>query len=342
VRTSFISSLSLFTTPRTGILRMQADMAQLSKEVATGRMADAGLNLGAESGRAVTLHVDTAALAALIDSNGSVAARLQQSQSTLDQMRTGGDDFLQQLIASRDTNAPVQSLGASGLAGFTDLANATDGRNYLFAGINTAIQPIADYSAGPQAAVDAAFLAKFGVTQSDPLASGIAAADMKDFLDNEFSALFADPNWGTTWSSAADQPVANRISPTETLDTSVSANQPAMRKLAMVYSMVAGLGTDNLGDAARKAVLDKAIDVLGSALTGVTDLQQTLGAAQNRVTDTTSRLTLQQDVITTRIGVLEGVDPAEAKVKIDTLSTQIEMSYSLTVKLLQMSILNYA
>ena len=34
--------------------------------------------------------------------------------------------------------------------------------------------------------------------------------------------------------------------------------------------------------------------------------------------------------------------PAEAKVKIDTLTTQIEMSYSLTAKLLQMSLLNYA
>ena len=36
-----------------------------------------------------------------------------------------------------------------------------------------------------------------------------------------------------------------------------------------------------------------------------------------------------------------GVDPAEAKVKIDTLTTQLEMSYSLTAKLLQLSIINY-
>jgi flagellar hook-associated protein 3 FlgL len=53
-------------------------------------------------------------------------------------------------------------------------------------------------------------------------------------------------------------------------------------------------------------------------------------------------LTVQGDILETRIGALEGVDPMEAKVRIDTLTTQIEMSYALTVRFLEMSILNYA
>ena len=63
---------------------------------------------------------------------------------------------------------------------------------------------------------------------------------------------------------------------------------------------------------------------------------------QNQVTDATNRLKAQQTILQTRIGTLEGVDPAEAKVQIDQLTTQIEMSYSLTGKLLQISLLNYA
>jgi flagellar hook-associated protein 3 FlgL len=342
VRAGFISTASLFAAPRTAVGRMQVELAQLSKEISTGRMADVGLSLGAASGQSVRLHIDTAAFEALIDSNGTLAGRLSQSQAALDQIRESADRFLAQLVTSRDVGVPLELQGGAALAGFIDGVNASDGHDYLFGGINSAVAPLSEMDAGSRAAIDAAFLAKFGMTQDDPLAADIDAVDMQDFLDNEFAALFADPDWGTTWSIASDQVTRNRISPTETVATSVSANQPAMRKLAVVYTMIAELGTDRLGAETRKAVIDKAIGLVGEAITGVTVLQQDLGTVQNRVKAATERLTVQGDILETRIGALEGVDPMEAKVRIDTLTTQIEMSYALTVRFLQMSILNYA
>ena len=53
-------------------------------------------------------------------------------------------------------------------------------------------------------------------------------------------------------------------------------------------------------------------------------------------------MTRERDVIDVRTSTLEGVDPYEAKVRFDQLSTQIEMSYALTVRLSNLSILNYA
>ena len=343
MRTASISTLSLMNTPRTGVGRMQADLVRLNQEVVTGRMADVGLTLGARTGQSVTLHVDKQALAALADSNSLLAGRLQQTQSALDTMRSGAEGFLRDLIGAQtsvDSKTLPQSAQAA-LASFISTANAADGDSYLFGGINTANQPIADYDSGPGAAIDAAFLAKFGFAQDDPAAAGIDAATMNDFLDNEFADIFADPAWGTTWSSAADQAVASRISPTSKISTSVSANEPAMRKLAEVYSMVGYLGMDGLGSDARQAIIDKATGLLGSASEGLVSLQADVGAMQNQVSDASQRLQAQQTILDTQIGSLEGVDPAEAKVHIDTLSTQIEMSYSLTAKLLQMSILNY-
>jgi flagellar hook-associated protein 3 FlgL len=345
VRTTFISTASLLNTPRVGIARMQADLVRLNREVISGRLADVGLNLGAETGQSVTLHVDTQSLAALVRSNATVTTRLEQTQTALDQLRKGANTFLQQLVSNVDSQgspAVIKQFAGSALAGFIGQANASDGHSYLFGGINSAVAPLSAYADGPQAAVDAAFLAKFGVAQNDPLASGISGADMADFLANEFAALFDDPQWGTTWSSAANEPVRGRISQTETIDTTVSANQPAMRKLAMVYTMVANLGIDQLGAEARQVVLDKAIDVLGDAEADLIAVQVGVGTAQNQVREATERLTLQQEILERRIAVLEGVDPAEAKVKIDTLTTQIEMSYSLTARLLRMSMLNYA
>ena len=323
---------------------MQTDLTRLNKEVSTGRLADAGLTLGAESGSGVTLHIDLAGLSAITDSNATVSMRLDHTKAALDRLATGANDFLQQLIASRDSNTSTSTLAqqaAAAFNAFTDAANATDGHNYLFAGVNTAVAPIADYASGPQAAVDAAFLAKFGFTQSDPQVANIDAASMKDFLDNQFAPLFDDPNWGSTWSSASNQTIKSRVSQTESLDTSVSANQPAFRKLAMVYTMVAKLGTGSLGTDARQAVIDKAISVLASGISDLTDAEAGVGIAQNRVSAATDRVTAQQTILQTRIASLEGVDPAEAKVKIDSLTTQIEMSYSLTSQFLKLSILNY-
>ena len=344
MRTTSISTATLVNTPRLGITRMQNDLTRLNREVATSRLADVGLTLGARTSQSVSLYVDSNALSSLVDGNSAVAARLKQQQSALDTMRGGADDFLQTLINAKTTaNAGDAAQAAqSALASFTQTANVSDGRNYLLGGINSSTAPITQYDSGPGAAVEAAFTAKFGFAPSDPAAAGITGAQMSDFLDNEFGALFADPAWGATWSSASDQVITNRIDTATSVSTSVSANESAMRKLAEAYTMVGYLGFDGLGADAQKAVLDKASTLVSGGSDGLVEIQGSLGGVQNQVTDATERLKTQQSILQTHIEALEGVDPTEAKVKIDTLTTQIEMSYSLTAKLLQMSLLNYA
>lgn len=344
MRTSSISTASLVGTPRLNISRMQNDLVRLNQEVVTSRMADVGLTLGARTSQSVSLHIDSDALSALMDSNSTVSARLQQQQSALDTMRSGADDFMQTLISAQSSGnaGTLVQAAKSALASFTQAANVSDGRNYLFGGINSSSAPIADYDSGPGAAVTAAFTAKFGFPPNDPAAANITGAEMSDFLGNEFDALFADPAWGSTWSSASDTVVSNRIDTATTVSTSVSANEPAMRKLAEAYTLVGYLGFDGLGGDAQKAILDKANSLVGDGNDGLVEIQGSLGGVQNQVTDASDRLKTQQSIVQTHIDSLEGVDATEAKVKIDTLTTQIEMSYSLTAKLLQMSLLNYA
>ena len=50
------------------------------------------------------------------------------------------------------------------------------------------------------------------------------------------------PNWSANWSSATDEVTSSRISTTDVIDTSVSANEDSLRKLAMAYTMVSELG----------------------------------------------------------------------------------------------------
>jgi flagellar hook-associated protein 3 FlgL len=344
VRTSFVSTLVLNNSPMSATARIQSDMMRLNKEMSTGRMADVGLSLGALTGRAMSLHIDSDALTAFTNSNVTVAARLSETDSTLTQLATGASNFLTTLVSARDSTSSagaVDSAASGAIAGFTSLMNTASGGDYIFGGINSGTAPVADFDSGPKAAIVAAFTAKFGFPPTDPQAAAIDAASMSDFLDNEFADLFSDANWNTTWSSASDQVMQNRISPGETIDSSVSANDPAFRKLAMAYAMVSAVGTSNLGDSARLALVGKAIDTLTDAQGALTTVQAGVGTAQNRVKAADDRIAAQKDILATRIDNLEGVDPAEAKVKVDTLTTQLEMSYSLTAKLLQLSIINY-
>lgn len=343
MRASFVSTATLLDTPRSGIARMQNDLVRLSREVVTGRMADIGLNLGAGAARSVTLHVDTGALDALARSNATLATRLQQTQTALDSIRSAAGAFLGDLATAKTAPDPalIAANARSALSAFIGQANASDGGDRLFGGINSGVAPLASYDSGPGAAVDAAFQAAFGFAPGDPASAGIGAAAMTAFLDGAFAELFADPAWGATWSTATDQLASSRISLTEKVTSSASANDPAMRKLAAVYTMVGHLGMEALGPDARQAVLDKAIALIDEAASGIIDLQAGIGTVQNQVKDASARIAAQQTILATRIGALEGVDPAEAKVRIDMLTTQIEMSYSLTVRLLQMSILNY-
>ena len=344
MRASFISTASLVGAPRIGVARMQQELVRLNQEVVTSRMADVGLTLGARTAQSVSLHVDSKAIGSLIGSNGTIAAHLAQQQSALDTMRSGADDFMQELISGQTSGGDGNLVRAArlALASFTQAVNVSDGHDYLFSGINVSTAPLADYDSGPGTAVTAAFTVKFGFAPDDAAAAGITGTEMSDFLDNEFDALFADPAWGATWSSASDQVVTSRIDTATTVATSVSANEPAMRKLAEAYTLVGYLGYDGLSADAQAAILAKAKSLVGDGNDRLVDIQGSLGGVQNRVTEATERLETQQSILATHIDSLEGVDAAEAKVKIDMLTTQIEMSYSLTARLLQMSLLNYA
>jgi flagellar hook-associated protein 3 FlgL len=349
MKTAFISTLSLTTAPRAAMQRLQADLAQASKEVVTGRMADVGLEIGHQTARSVTLRHDLSGLDALIGSNAVLSSHLGQTDIALGAIGDGANAFLASLISVGDAmhrNEMLEAQGKAALDDFIGLVNVGDGQRFHLGGIASTTKPLADYDGAPKTAVDAAFAARFGLAlpdpQDDPSAAAISAADMADFIDNEFAALFDDPAWMTDWSSASDTNATARISSSERVEIPANANDPAMRKLAMAYTMMAGLGADRLGDGALQVVLDKARVIVGEAITDLTATRTALGMVEGRVASASERMQKEQDVIETRLSALEGVDPYEAKVKIDTMSTQLEMSYSLTAKLLRLSIMNYA
>ena len=249
--TTFISTNSISTTLRISAMKSQVALSRATEEATSGRFADVGMNLGALTGRDVVLRAELRDVDKLVDTNALIAGRLDVAQQRVGELIDTAQEFQKALFAARNSadggNIIAQPASAN-LQSLIATLNVTMDGQHLFGGINTAVKPITDYAAGStsKTAVDAAFLADFGVAQNSPLVSGITAADMQTFLDTTFKAEFDDPAWGANWSAAADQTMRSRISTTETITSSASANEPAFRKLAMAYTMLSDLGTQNL------------------------------------------------------------------------------------------------
>ncbi|MFN4125323.1 flagellar hook-associated family protein [Pannonibacter indicus] len=343
-----ISSYTFADTNRSQLMRQTALVDRLKMEMSSGRKADVGLDLGGRTGDAVTVRSEFDRLNGLIDTNALLSSRLGVTQASLDDILNSAQDMLKTLVAVRDANGASiggQNMAQGNLKLLISRLNTQTGGVYVFGGINTAEVPVTDYFAQPasasKAALDAAFLAEFGFSQSDPAVAGISAADMKNFIDGAFQTLFDDPEWGNNWSSATDELMKNTIAPGEAVDTTVSANDKAFRQLASVYAMIGDLGTTGLNELAYKAILDKAITVLGEAVVGVTNAKGKLGLVEARVTETNDRLKTQTDILNKRVLAFEYVNPEETSVRLNTALTQLETTYAVSARMQKLSILNY-
>lgn len=348
MKTTPISTIGVSNATRLSLVKTQSELAGASKELSSGRWADVGLTLGARTGQSVELRQEMQRIATILDTNGLVAARLDTSQAALSNVQGVAEDLLGVLIAVRENPQAAKVVGPQAdldLKGLVGTLNSNLNGQYLFAGINTDEAPMADYLGPPpsaaKAAVDAAFLAYFTFDQADPAVAGITAADMATFIDTQLAPLFADPQWGAVWSTASDQNLSSRITTNEVIETSANANERPFRDLAMAYTMLLDLGGEALAPEAYKVTVERAIGLVGGAMQGVTTVQARLGVAQNRVSDASERMSIQRDILTRQVTDLENVDPYEAATRVNALMSQVEVSYSLTARIRQMSLLRY-
>jgi flagellar hook-associated protein 3 FlgL len=348
MKTTSISTFAITNATREARVNLQIKLAEQQKEATYARHADVGLSLGYLTQRTVSLRQDLDRLSTFKDSNSVASSRLELSQTTLEGIGDAAQQFLTTLNAARAarSSAGVAITDAKAkLTNFTAAANTAVNGAYIFAGVNTDVKPIADYFEQPSSvakdAVASAFLGEFGMPQSAAGVETITGAQMETFLDTTFSSLFDPAAWTTSWSSASDQNISSRISTNERIETSANANADPFRGLASVYTMIADLGIEELSPEAYNAVIDKAIEVVGQAISDLTELRAGLGTSQERIKAANDRIDIQVTLMKEHITSLEGVDPYEATANVNALLTQIETAYALTSRLQNLSLINF-
>src|SRR5690349_5076767 len=260
MKSTFVSTAAVSQALRYSLQRMQGDLTKALKEATTGRVADVGLALGARTGYSVSLARDLERLKGIVDTNELASSRLSTTQDSLTEITTATKNFMSTLITGSSqgtTPAVVLADAESTLKSFNSVLNTSFNGEYLFAGINTDVEPINDFmdpTSPNRVAFDTAFSTYFGFPSSDPQAANITAAQMDGFLTTVVEPQFLGAGWQGTWSNATDEGITSRISLNETAGTSVSANEQGLRKLAMAAATVYVAYSSNMSDAARQSV----------------------------------------------------------------------------------------
>ncbi len=343
-----ISTLSLYFAPRNSIHESQRQLVNAQTELSTGRHADVSLHLGARTADAISLRDVKDQSTSVIEMAGLASTELEITQNSLTALTNLAHQFSATLIGARNSvngQEVVKAAAKTAMESLGAILNVTHDGKYIFAGINTDTAPLANYSAVPlssaKSAVDASFLAEFGMSQNSPAVGTITASQMDIFLNGNFSTLFTPAAWSSTFSTAADQNRTARLDRGYNVEVSTNANEAAFRDFTMALTMVFDSGTGALNQAAFEKVVDKAVTMSSTASVDMGLVQSKLGSSQKVISDFVLQLQDQNAILTKEITALEGVDPYEVSTRINLLTTQLEASYSITARINKLNLMNY-
>ena len=354
MKLSSISSTAIQNAMRQTIRQAQNEMTSASTEATTGVYADIGVALGANTSQNVNLTREVSRIDSILSSNSIANQRMTTSQTALTNMGTQAQALMDQLVALSGNGdgssvALAQQAATSTLSSVIGSANTMVNGEYLFAGTNTDVQPMTDYSSTANATIQSKLndyvntLKSQGLTPPVNSASDLSAGQITTFITNTVAPMFTSDSGWANWSSASDQNMTSRISNSEVVDTSTNSNSAGMRYLALATSVTNALmGTPpGLNQSAVNAVTQQAISYTRQSIDGLNTQASQLGLSQARLTDANTTLNAQKTILNTSIGDLTGVDPYEASTKVNSLQTQLETAYTIVSKIQQLSLVNY-
>ena len=343
-----ISTPALVAAPRLSVMQAQAALSKAQIELSSGKLADIGTGLGDQTGQYLAYNEQQSLLQGITQGNATTTTRLATTTTSLDALRATANTFMSGLTEATTTGSIPNSLvisSSDNLNSLVSTLNTSLGNEYIFGGINSSVQPITPYTTSPPSttkqAVDDAFSSAFGTSQTSADAGSIDGPDMQTFLNGSFSSLFDPSSFASTWSNASDTVVSSRISTTQTVDSSVSANDLPFRQLAQAYTMVQEFGGSDLSTAAGQAVLASATQLVSNAVSGLTDIESGVGVSQAAVSDANDTMATQISFLSEQANAQVAVDPSLLATQISGLQTQIQASYEVTSQLQQLSLVTY-
>lgn len=343
----FTSSFSQARATRTQISRLQTAYTAAQSELSTGRVADVVNSLGSKVGNLAALESRVKVIDSVVATNSLLKGRLESVDLAVGGIQQAATDFRTLLVGAAGGEAPLSRLAdraRSFLETLTSFGNTAYGGRHVLSGSDGDRPAIRDFlSAGSDArtAVASSFAAAFNMAPGDPATATIPAADMKSWVDTEFPKLFDATNWETLWAGSSGPAVEARIGEREVATIPSAVADPALRKVVMASVLMLEFGDRAVGSAPFSQALASASSLMDEGIQGMIGFQAANGSLMSRIDSSIEAMNLQKQIYTNEVSQLVEVDAAEVSLRLETLRSQLEASYSITARLSRLSLVNY-
>ncbi|MCB5410857.1 flagellin [Pseudogemmobacter faecipullorum] len=332
---STISTLQKSLSSRQAIAEQDRLVNQARQELVTGLKADVYADRSFRAAQTLDLRNRMDRTEAFATSNRLLQGRLGITSGLVSGVRSSLQSFQALSLSlslgtqSRDV---LQSEARALIKGITSQLNTVYDGEYLFSGQNTQAEPLAL----PDSLAEA---------QLPPGASASDAASQIADLDAWFGlngAPLSTPNYFTSSYGGSDISANARLDEGTTLEFGMNAGDEAVRHMLKGLMMYAQTDVDKLSDpAAFRAWVDEANAALSKGISGLQSHEVILGNQQNFVEDMIGRQENLRGIYNNRVVDIEGVDGYEVASRLEALSAQLEASYAVTVRLKNLSLLNF-
>ena len=130
-----ISSASLYLSLAYPLQKMQKNLQTLQTELSTGRYADVGLQLGANTVQSISLYNNVDAMTAMQNENNAISTRLGLTQNVVASLATSAQTLMQNMsgATSNASMAAFVSTAGQNLQDMANQLNISQGGSYIFA-----------------------------------------------------------------------------------------------------------------------------------------------------------------------------------------------------------------
>lgn len=152
--------------------------------------------------------------------------------------------------------------------------------------------------------------------------------------DSAWTAMTSPSSSNTGYYQGNNSVLSVQVSETYTINYGVTANNPAFEKLFRAFNLMANNPSNN-------AALVEASGLISQAVDGVANVQGILSNNAKSVTTQIDKNDLDKSYLSELSGQIKETDIPSASVRLAAIQGQLEASYTASVRLLKLNLVNY-
>lgn len=344
---SFISTMGQ-TQDQIGRLKnLQMQLGTLQTQISTGKKSQTLKGLGNDVIITKRARADFQKLDSYMLNIDRANTRIAQMQGGLSTIKTQANNVLDSIVNQTQKGEveldSIRRLADNAYDFIVDTLNLKDGTAFIFAGSDTASQPIID-----SGAIDA-YYADLNAQWS---AGTLPITPPNTTISEEYISRYRnipEVTLGLSGTLTDSKQVYVRADDTVEINYTLKANNQAMKDILTAVSAMRNISNLDVAPGATEQeqedyffeVFNDVAKLISSAVDQLDVEGFKLSTAQAQLNDVRKEHVIEKNTLLNTISSIEDIDLNEAAVKIQSLGVQLEASYQVTSLVSKLSLANY-